>query len=854
MRFHAIILFLLCLPHAIASAQEPFPVDQAGFQANAQSLLTTHCARCHSAEKAEGDFRIDQQLGLEFNRAAVAHKWDEVVNVLNSHEMPPEDEPQPKAEEVAKFIDWVREQQIRAEQFDRKAEVVLRRLNRNEYRNTIRDLIGVDFDVSPFPQDPSASGFDNNGRALSSSPLQVELYLAAARSILDEALVVGEQPQSITWRFEPESGDSDSNRVRYGTNNAIVNGGKNRREGDTIVMHHNSWDRNAQARDFKVPHKGIYTIRVRARSTVPSRDQVIAFATKALREQRKEEMEKHPERAKYIEMDLQRATDPYRTASHYEYGPGRLKLTVHLNGQPQILGEFDVDASDTDMKVYEFPVKMTKESAGISLEYAYEIPRDLENFAIQSHDEFPRPEVILDWFEIEGPVFDAWPPKSHQQVIPTTIPIQRTEQRTLAESVVRKFMSQAYRRPVNKEEVDAKMQLFDAAWNGESDELAFIEQLKVPLTAILVSPHFLYLAEPADAPESTKLDSFEFASRLSYFLWSSMPDAELFRAASKGELSQPASLIAQVNRMLSDPKSKSFVENFAGQWLGLRDVGANPPSKDLYSRYNDHVEQSIVKQSLSLFDDILSNDRDLLEFIDSDHEMLNEVLTRYYDLPPVRGDEMQRVALSSDSPRGGILTHASILTITSNGTRTSPVKRGTWVLKTILGTDPGLPVANAGDIAPKVPGIDKATVRQRLEIHRELAQCARCHNKIDPLGFALENFDAAGRYRTQEGFGYQGRVQENDPVIDASGLLPDGTKINGIEDLKAAILRDDAKFIRCITEKLFTYALGRELTRSDDRVIDQAVKTLNESRTRGEARTLRSLIHFIATSPTFANR
>lgn len=854
MRFRFQLFSLLIFWPVFVFSQESFPIDSSGYRNHAEALLTKYCAGCHGPDKAEGEFRIDQSLGLEFNRAAVAHKWQEVVNVLNSNEMPPEEEPQPPAEAVAKLVDWVYQQQIRAEEFDRKAEVILRRLNRNEYRNTIRDLIGVNVDVSSFPQDPSASGFDNNGRALSSSPLQVELYLAAARNVLDDALVVGERPASVVWRFEPESGDSDSNRVRYDANNAIVNGGKNRREGDVIVMHHNSWDRNAQARDFKMPRKGNYKIRVRAGSRVPTRDQVVAYATQAIREQRREEMEKFPERAKYIEKDLEHIEEHYRTSSHYDYGPGRLKLIVHLNGQPQTVAEFDVDASADDMKTFEFPVRMTKESTGITLEYAYEIPRELENFTVQANDDFPRPEVVLDWFEIEGPVFDAWPPKTHRQIIPTAIPSQRTEQRVLAESVLRKFMPRAYRRPVSKEEIDAKMQLFDTAWNGEGDEFAFIEQLKVPLSAVLVSPNFLYLAEPSDGPESEPLGAYEFASRLSFFLWSSMPDAELFRAASRGELKQPDAIIAQVDRMLADPKSQAFVENFAGQWLGLRDVGANPPSKELYSRYNDHIERSIVKQSLALFDDILKNDRDLTEFIDSDYEMLNEALSRYYDLPPVRGDAMQRVALPTDSPRGGILSHASILTITSNGTRTSPVKRGTWVLKTILGTDPGLPVANAGDIAPKVPGIDRATVRQRLEIHRELAQCARCHSKIDPLGFALENFDAAGRFRTQEGFGYQGRVQENDPLIDASGLLPDGTKIDGISDLKAALLRDDTKFVRCVAEKLFTYALGREITRSDEPTIEQSVQALADDQARGESRNLRSLVHFITTSPTFAKR
>lgn len=841
----------------LASSWAEFPVDREGFEANAKALLKQYCIDCHGPESAEGEFRIDQQLGLEFNRAAVAAKWEEVVNVLNSHEMPPEESPQPPPDAVSKMVDWVRGQQLRAEQYDRKDEVILRRLNRSEYQNTIRDLTGIQYSVDHFPQDPSAAGFDNNGRALSTSPLQVELYLSAAREILDKSLHLGEQPKAITWRFEPESGDSDSNRVRYGVNNVIVNAGKNRRDGNTVVLHHASWDRNVNARDFKVPKAGNYVIRVHAASVIPTREDVVRHASPLLRSRREKEMQEHPERKVWIEKDLERQATHFQTSSHYDYGPGRLKLIVHLNGQPQVLGEFDVDAGLDTLKTYEFPVYMTEESAGITLEYAYRIPRELENFTIQGDDAFPRPEVVLDWFELEGPVFDAWPPKSHQMIIPEEIPVSEAAQRDLARSVLQRFMRRAYRRPVTDEEIDDKMRLFELSQSPigqpEDHSASFIERIKIPLAAVLVSPHFLYLAEPT-AGEDRRLSTHEVASRLSYFLWSSMPDDELMRVAEAGELNNAPSLIEQVNRMLNDPKAKTFCENFAGQWLGLRDVGANPPVEELYSRYNDHVEESIVRQSVSLFEDMLQNDRDLSEFIVSDHEMLNEALARYYDLPPVRGDHMRRVKLPPDSHRGGILTHASILTITSNGTRTSPVKRGTWILKTILGADPGLPVANAGDIAPKVPGIDRATVRQRLEIHRELAQCARCHNKIDPLGFALENYDASGRFRTQEGFGYQGRVQENDPLIDASGVLPDGTAINGIDDLKAAIARDDERFIRCLTEKLFTYSLGREMTLSDADAVDTILNNLREKKSRGEARTLRSIVHSIATSTEFAQR
>jgi hypothetical protein len=301
--------------------------------------------------------------------------------------------------------------------------------------------------------------------------------------------------------------------------------------------------------------------------------------------------------------------------------------------------------------------------------------------------------------------------------------------------------------------------------------------------------------------------------------------------------------------MLADPKSQEFVRNFAGQWLGLREVGANPPAADLYPRYDRHLETSIVRESEAFFEEILRHDLPATNLVASDFVVINERLGRYYGIPGVEGDDFRRVPVPEGVPRGGVVTQASVLTITSNGTRTSPVKRGTWVLKNVLGTDPGLPVANAGDIAPKVPGVEKATVRQRLEIHRSLPQCARCHDKIDPLGFALENYDASGAWREREGFGYKGRIGANDPEIDASATMPDGTAFVGVSGLQDALMQQEDLFLRCLAEKLLTYALGRELGVVDRPAVDAAVAHL-----RANGNTLRSLIQYVAASEPFRTK
>jgi hypothetical protein len=326
-----------------------------------------------------------------------------------------------------------------------------------------------------------------------------------------------------------------------------------------------------------------------------------------------------------------------------------------------------------------------------------------------------------------------------------------------------------------------------------------------------------------------------------------MPDAELRALADRGGLREAGALGKQVDRMLLDSRVGALGKSFAAQWLGLREVGANPPASDLYPQYDRHLQQSFVGESLAFFDEVLRGNRSVLSFLSSEFVTVNERLARFYGIDGVRGDAFRVVPAAAH--RGGVMTQGAVLTITSNGTRTSPVKRGVWLLKNLLGIDPGLPVANAGEIAPKVPGVDKATVRQRLSIHRELPQCARCHDRIDPLGFALENFNAAGEWREQEGFGYKGRIDRNDPKIDASSQLPDGTVVEGADGLRAALMARQDLFLNCLSSKLFTYALGREMGLADRPMIQRAV-----DRVKGGDMTLRSLIKEVVESEAFGTK
>ncbi len=844
--FRTALPIILLATTSLQAADAP---DAVGYAKTVEPFFKAYCNECHTGEKPKGEFRTDPNaLPVDFLDAAAKGKWREVVNVLNSHEMPPKKAKQPKAAEVAAVVDWVTEQAVRAELTQRGSSVVFRRLNREEYHNTIRDLVGIDFDVSGFPQDPAAGGFDNNGGALSMSPLHLETYLNAARQILDRAIVNGERPKAIKWRFEPKVGDADRTRLRLDPqNNPIVNGGKNKQDGEWVVIHHDSWDKHVGARDFRVPVAGNYAIRVKAAGTVPGRTEVVKGADKYLTERREEQDKKNPKGAQYTKAQHERDLEHFRTDRMYDYGSPRVKLILQLGPQPRTLAEFDADGTKDKPKVHEFVTRFTTESAGVGFEYAYAIPRVLENFWMQGRDEFVRPELMISWFEVEGPLFDAWPPSSHTSILFDS-PTRAKDERAYAAEVLTRFMRRAYRRPVTESEVAAKLKHFDTA---RSDGASFVDAMKRPLTAVLVSPHFLFLVEPvgASSNKSRPLTDHELATRMSYFLWSSAPDVELMRLADTGKLADRTERLKQFDRMMKDPKNDAFVRNFAGQWLNLRDVGSNPPAPDLYPQYDRHLEVSLVKESEAFFRTILAEDLDVRNFIKSDFVTINERLARSYGIDSVKGDEFRKVPVPKGVHRGGIPTQASVLTITSNGTRTSPVKRGTWLLKTLLGIDPGLPLANAGEIAPKVPGIDKATVRKRLEIHRTLDQCARCHNKIDPLGFALENFNAAGEWREQEGFGYKGRIEKNDPKIDASSEMLDGTKIVGVEGLQDAMLKQEDLFLSCLAGKVLTYALGRELGLADQATVKAAVTHMKQN-----GRTLKSLIRFVATSEPFETK
>lgn len=857
-----------CCAPAIADDDPTARQGGPSLEAEARPVLDRYCVRCHGPEKQSADLRLDT-LGTDLSTLDVSEAWLEIRDRLTLGEMPPEGEARPDDGTVARLADRIAValDEAEAARDGGGPRVVLRRLNRDEYNNTVRDLLGVDFEpAADFPEDPPAHGFDNVGAALQVSPLLLEKYLDAARAVVDRALVAGPKPVSHTWHIEVEEAhrshqfqgresagqdelwvaDPVTERHRY-----LVKGGGTAVRDGWLVQQGAKDESAAGFRWFRLPASGAYLVRIRAAAAVPTRDEVVASARrvilrnheqgnwKKLSDSERGEARDRWEREEWPALEAHFRTDPM-----YDYGPPRMKVATD---EGVIIAAACVEAPTDEPRVYEFSHEFEAvegETVGVSITNDYSVPSVLENFWFQRDPDFARPELLIDWVEFEGVHVDRWPPAGHDLVL-LAEPDRTGDEHADARLVLERFLTRAYRRPVDPAEVEPFLALFDAI---RPEKPSFLEAIKVPLTAALVSPHFLYLVEPGD-DAARPLDQYEVAGRLSYFLWSTMPDAALFRLAAEGRLREPAVLTAQVDRMLADPKSEAFVRNFAGQWLGLRELGANPPVANLFPRYDEHLEASMRRESEATFAEFLHRGLDVRGLLGSDQVVINERLARFYGIPGVKGDHFRRVPVPDGVRRGGLMTQASVLTLTSNGTRTSPVVRGVWILENLLGDPPPPPPPDAGDLAPEVPGIDKATVRDRLQAHRRLPQCASCHSKIDPLGFALENYDADGRWRDRYGFGYNGRVGDDDPLVDASGRLPGGRSFHGVAGLQSILLADEDRFLACLADKLLVYALGRGLTPADRPVRDRLVADL-----RRDGYTLRGLIAGIVTSEPFLTK
>ncbi|MDF1751787.1 MAG: DUF1592 domain-containing protein [Verrucomicrobiales bacterium] len=769
-----LIIAALVIP---AGAAEPEPFEP---------FLEKHCVRCHGPEKEKGDVRVDT-LSRDFKSGIDSHLWAEVVERINSGEMPPEDEPQPTEDEISSVIDLLdaRIREGRAARLAARPPVAHYRLSRKEYQNTVYDLLGVRYDPAKpgeLNADPLWHGFERIGSRLSLSPSHVERYYRAAEIVLDRAF--REDP------VETKTIRKTAAEIRY-------NGGQKQQE----YLDRFGIKRPLRALIFPgrlqqafrphwlgrmgPEHSGLYKMRIQVSGIRPVDGQIPHLRIgKSTFEAANEGL---------IELDVLATEDE----------PEIIETEVFLE-MPTSL-DFNVVATDIidRQKGAHYRNALSKD---IYMFTHTSETRLLNPTAPMMFDEEGRgiySSVLLDWVEWEGPIVSEAEKMTRKDVLPSEDASPDVVARHL-----RQFAERAWRRPVSMEELAPYMKAYQ-------EELGFGETMRdayqVALIGVLTSRNFTYLVE-GDVEPRERLSDWELASRLSYFLWSSMPDQKLLAAARDGALTGDG-LNAVVDHMLSDEKVSRFIDDFPRQWLQLHKLGMFPPDQKLYPKYDVWLEASMQKEVVEYFREVFTGNQSIDQFITSDWTIANPRLCEFYGLPIPKQANFQRVSLTPEIKRGGLLTMGGILGLTSDGTRHRPVHRGVWISEAIFGKTPPPPPANVDPIEPNPPESPKATIRQKLEAHAQDANCAACHAKIDPFGLAFDQYDAIGQFRTHE------RVEKgkgDDPLADPSGTLPDGRKFANAEEFKQLLHADRDRFLHAFVEHLCTYSLRRVLTVDDE--------------------------------------
>jgi len=835
--------------------------------------LKQHCYSCHDAKKAKAGFRIDE-LGTDFLSGKTADQWHELINQINSGEMPPKEEPRPDANAAFAVVEWVGANLKNAERQARMAggRILMRRLNRQEYANTVGDLFRLDPNFveklkRELPADGKAEGFDRIGSALFFDQTQMLGYLDWAGQIAREA-VQSAPPKAETYVYEAEKhlnrnegpttevaqaidhqiplGPTFYDKKATGVEMWAGHGGKPDEDNKTWAMV--PYGPRPDLTKL-VTQDGYYRVRVHAGASPGARGTPVVmrltYATGTPLESVHDitiqgTLEK-PGVAETLLFLRSGQPDQQKPLVPTWNGINNLRVnnpewgTVHLRWLV-VQGKLSkAAAARDDAEVAR--LKVEREQALKDLN-AFTGPKWIPH---PTHNAATAPRLFLDKIEVEGPLPKEWPPTSHTVIgLNDKTPQNETGLRTMFAWL----LPRAYRRPVEKPEVDKFVQISTNAM--QRDKMTFHDALRVGVQTMLCSPGFVFIQEPQPRTDAAvkgtrPLNDFELASRLSYFLWSSLPDDALLSLAVKGQLRQPATLRAQVTRMLADPSSRRFVENFAGQWLNVEQFGSVEPAKE-YKDYDAALKTSSREEPLAFFQQVLTENLPVANFLDSDFLVINKRLALHYGIEGVSSEAFQKVALKPEHHRGGVLGMAGLLTLLSDGTRTLPVRRGAWVLEKLLNDPAPPPPPNAGDIQPNTAG-KNLTVRERLKLHRDEPNCASCHAKLDPYGLALENYDAIGAWRERQNG--EGIVGPKAPPIDPSGTLKSGREFKDLHGYKAGLMAEQHKFIRAFTEKLLTYALGRPVGYVDSATIETVLKS--------EPR-LQSLVQAVVASEPFQTK
>lgn len=773
LRIAAIMAAFAWLASASLQAEEPQELEQV-----MQPFLTKYCVECHSADLHKGDFRVDNlspKVGTENTP-----QWLEIMERINSGEMPPEDAKlRPKAEESGKIVEWIaaRMREGEAARMAARGRVSFNRMTRDEYVNTVRDLIGVEYDAKDpgaLLEDPEWHGFERIGSVLTLSPSNIEKYLTAAETILAEAYP---DPLPVNAKPAPSFG---------GSKPAIVEKQINERHRERLremglldKVRFEMWpgDIFRYSSIGQLPESGVYEISYTLSGLRPPGGR--APRIKVYHESLDRVL---------FEQDIVADEDKPITVTFRAHLPkGHQSIFVYNDvpgpsNNPRSGRHGEVPFISTKIGRIPWQMKLTDEAGNARY-----------------------PFLIMDSVSWKGPILDEHGKQLRADYMPREDGNMQQVRECLATLTRR-----AFRRPVTDEEISQYMRIVQSELDAQE---TFRNAVKAGMLAILNSKSFLFIAEGDEDASRQTLNHWEIASRLSYLLWNTMPDAELFALAEQGQLRDKGVLVQQVARLLADARSQRFTDSFATQWLRLKKVGMFEPDKKLYPDYDKALESSMVGETKAFFREVLTSGLTLREFLHSDWSMLNLRLAQFYGLPEATlgdGDEFQRVSLPADSHRGGLLTQASILSLTSDGVRHRPVHRGVWVMESIFGKSPPPPPANVNPI-PTNPTGPKATLRQKLEAHIHDANCAVCHAKIDPLGLVFENYDAIGRWRTEE---VTDGIGEN-PQVTAAGKLPDGRAYQTADDFKKLLVADLDAFNHTFIEKLATYALRRSMSFDD---------------------------------------
>lgn len=824
-------MMVLALSLASLCAQEAAP---------GCAFLEKHCLECHDAENRKGDLDL-RALGFKLHDPATFARWVKVHDRVRDGEMPPKKRERPEAGEVREFLASLSKPMVAADEARaaREGRSTWRRLNRFEYENSIRELLQAPWlEVKEIlPEDGEAHRFNKVGDALDISHIQMAQYLEAAGVALRDVVAKSAaRPESGTTRYYAREMPYFAKRMKFNEFNRAperatfpvlgfegqpdVRSGKapisapETREQEAMAVVASSYEPLEPRFDyFKAAQTGRYRVRLNAYAIWVGPGPA----------------------GRWYRPDLDVVSRGRRPepVSIYALRPPQ---------QIRHLGTFDAAPDPTVMEMEVWLIE--RETIRVDAARLFRSrPPDWKNPLAEKDGQ---PGVAFRWLEVEGPLSDAWPPAGHRLLFGNP-PAD-------AESLLRGFLAKAYRRPVAEADVARFLKIIRGALQTGS---SFAEAMIAGYSTVLCSPGFICLEERPGT-----LDDHALAARLSYFLWNSPPDEALRALAARGELSRPGTLGGQIERLLDDPRSARFIDSFLDYWLDLRFINATSPDAALYPDYylDDLLVESAVAETRRFFTELLAGNLPARHVADSDFIFVNERLAAHYGLPAVDGVKLRRVKVPPGSPRGGLMTQASVLKVSANGTTTSPVLRGAWIMERILGEPPPPPPPSVPAIEPDTRGA--VTIREQLEKHRTIPSCAACHAKIDPPGHALENFDVLGgwrdRYRALGGEGErvtgQGKNGQaykflNAQRVDASGALPDGRPFKDIFELKRLLLQDERKIARNVARQLMVYATGAPIRFGDRGVIETILE-----RTAGSGFGVRSIVREIIQSDLFKRK